>query len=80
MCTIFSNSIHIYKTDDEWWIVYLPEIRIWHKDLEHPWCYYKCDQLYGLNRFYEKMIFFLLNNKDYTTITNREKFPQFPWR
>jgi hypothetical protein len=82
--TIFENTIKIYKTDDDWWMLYMPEIRTWSIGGDHPWCFYKCDQIHGLKRFYDNMIFYLLNNEyrlnGVRGMLNREKFPQFPWR
>ena len=85
--TIFENSITIERTDDEWWLVYLPFTRNWHIDSLNKWCYYKCDQLWGLENFYNNMIFYLLNDtkihnqvpKKIKHLSNKEKFPQFTW-
>jgi hypothetical protein len=87
--TIFLNSISIVKSDDDWWLVNIPELRTWHKDKENPWCYYKCDQLYGLEKFYENELFSILNNNNQKRVDNlpsmirlknQEKFPEFPWK
>jgi hypothetical protein len=95
MMTILQNSTHIWKLEDDWWVVNLPYNGIWHDrercfreyGEEHPWVYYKCDQLDGLKEFFDNKILELLDSKthkddkskDPRLWSDRKKYPHLNW-
>jgi len=74
--TKFSNSIFIYKHDDDYWYIKLPYTSSWDDEDEGDnWVQYKCDQISGIKDFYDNEIFRILGDK-----SERKKFPNFPWK
>lgn len=81
--TIFQNTMSIYKIEDDWWVIYIPYIAIWDNvkkcrneyGQDHPWVYYKCDQLEGVKEFFNSKVLEILETKE-----NKKNYPYLKWK